>query len=75
MNIERVTKEDHRVVKNGVKIVVQRRQHIVPFRNFNRIGSAPPETLPNFNYDTPEEVCGSRKLFDSAFKKRPKTNL
>ena len=23
------------------------------------------ETLPNFNYDAPDEVCGDRKLFNS----------
>ena len=35
--------------------------HIVPIRYFHRIGGAPPGTLPNFNYDAPEEVCGDRK--------------
>ena len=31
----------------------------------------PPETLPNSNYDAPEEVCGDRKGFDSLLQKLP----
>ena len=43
--------------------------HIVPFRWFHRISGAPTETLPNFKYDAPEEVCGDRNLFDIPLKK------
>ena len=43
--------------------------HIVPFRKFNRIGGAPPETFPNDKYDAPEKVGGDRKCFDSPIRK------
>ena len=34
------------------------------------VGSSSPHlTLPNDNYDAPEEVCGERRLFDRHFKK------
>ena len=36
---------------------------------FHRISDAPPETLPNVQYDAPREVCGDRKLFDRPLKK------
>ena len=40
-----------------------------PFRKFHGICGAPPETLPNFNYDASREVCGDKKLFDSPLQK------
>ena len=43
--------------------------HIVPFGKFHRIGGVPPETFPNVKYDTPEEVGGDRKCFDSPIRK------
>ena len=43
--------------------------HIVPFRKFNSIGGAPPETFPNVKYDAPEEVGGDRTCFDSPIRK------
>ena len=43
--------------------------HIVPYGKFHRIGGAPPETFPNDKYDTPEEVGGNRKCFDSPIRK------
>ena len=39
------------------------------FREFHRIEGAPPDNLPDFNYDGPEEVCGNKKLFYSALQK------
>ena len=43
--------------------------HIVPFGKFHKIGGAPPETFPNVKYDTPEEVCGDNKCFESPIRK------
>ena len=43
--------------------------HIVPCGKFHRIGGAPPKTFPNGKYDTPEEVGGDRKCFDSPIRK------
>ena len=43
--------------------------HIVPSGKFHRIGGAPPKTFPSENYDTPEEVGGDRKCFDSPIRK------
>ena len=43
--------------------------HIVSSKAFQRISSSPHLTLPNVNYDAPEEVCGERKLFDRPLKK------
>ena len=39
--------------------------HIVPFGKFHRIRGAQPKTFPNVKYDSPEEVGGNRKCFDS----------
>ena len=41
---------------------------MVLFRWFHRIDGAPPDTLPSFDYEAPEEVCGDRKRFDSPIK-------
>ena len=43
--------------------------HIVTSKKFLRISSSPHQTLPNDNYDAPEEVGGGRKLFHSPLKK------
>ena len=45
------------------------RKHIVLFRNFHRIGGAPPENFPNVKNEDPEEVGGDRKCFDSSVRK------
>ena len=43
--------------------------HIVTSKKFLRISSSPHPTLPNDNYDAPEEVGGGRKLFHRPLKK------
>ena len=43
--------------------------HIVSSKKFHKISSSPHWTLPNDNYDAPEEVYGERKLFDRPLKK------
>ena len=49
----------------------------MPFRYFHRTGGARPETLPNFNYDAPEEVCYIAKkiISEPSSKMRHKTYL
>ena len=47
----------------------KRRTHIVPCGKFHRIGGAPPETFSSEKYDSPEEVGGYRKSFDSPIRK------
>ena len=42
----------------GKILKLEKSVHIVPFGKFNRIGSAPPETILNVKYDAPEEVGG-----------------
>ena len=44
-------------------------RHIVSSKKFLRISSSPHQTLPNDNYDAPEEVGGDRKYFDSPIRK------
>ena len=43
--------------------------NMLPFGKFHSIGGAPPDTFPNVKYDTPEEVGGDRKCFDSLIRK------
>ena len=40
------------------------------FRQFLQDGSAPPQTLPSFDYDAPEEVYGDTKWFDRPLQKK-----
>ena len=53
-------------VRHGAKNV---RHHIVTSKKFLRISSSPHQTLPNDNYDAPEQVGSRRKLFHCPLKK------
>ena len=44
-------------------------QHIASFGKFHRIGGAPTMTIPNVQYNAPEEVGGDRIFFDSPIRK------